>query len=113
MLNVRVELVLSTFQKGKSEMNRTILNEIKLERVRQAHNPKTSVVFDDSLNTPATWLFKILLQIPPFKSLQVLNKNQVSEFRAALIKMAALCVAAVESIDRQRAKNGKPFYEDN
>jgi hypothetical protein len=28
-----------------------------------------------------------------------------------MIKVAAIAVAAVESLDRQKAKNGKPFYQ--
>ena len=37
--------------------------------------------------------------------------EMTDDFRQRMIQVAALAVAAVESIDRQREENGKTFYE--
>ena len=42
---------------------------------------------------------------------QPLGEDTVSLFRRSMIKTAAICVAAIESVDRQRAQRGKAFYE--
>ena len=37
--------------------------------------------------------------------------DTVDAFHIMMIKTASLCIAAIESIDRQRANSGKTFYE--
>lgn len=59
-----------------------ILNEIRMEREYQ--DKRWGHVVDDTLNTPWMWSAYI----------------------------AAICVAAIESIDRQRSANSKTFYEE-
>jgi len=91
----------------------TILGEVKSERVYQ--DKKWGHKVDDSLNSPNDWVTYICNYaskwfpggFPPY------NENVVEDFRAKMIKTAALAVAAVESIDRQRDTHGKPFYQNS
>lgn len=39
------------------------------------------------------------------------SAKTVEEFRTSMVKTAAIAVAAIESIDRQRAEQGGAFYE--
>jgi hypothetical protein len=40
-----------------------------------------------------------------------ITRSITDAFRTSMIKTAAIAVAAVESIDRQREANGSTFYE--
>lgn len=39
-----------------------------------------------------------------------MGRTDIDAFRKAMVKTAAVALAAIESIDRQRASNGKTFY---
>lgn len=75
----------------------TVLNEVEKEREYQ--NQKWGTAFDDK-NTPYNWSAYIG---------QYLTRHLIgdpaavkeSDFRADLVKVAALAVAAIESIDRR------------
>ena len=94
-------------------MNRKkIFNEIEAERYHQENRWGNDS--DDTANDPHDFAAYIALysnrwmdgQLPP-----TYTKNSLDNWRRDMIKTAALCVAAVESFDRQREKNGKAFYE--
>lgn len=69
---------------------------------------------DDTLNTPWMWAAYIAAYATKWMAgtFLPLKADVVSDFRTKMIKTAAICVAAVESIDRQRAHEGKTFYEE-
>ncbi len=91
-------------------LTNTVLNEIRLERVRQQH--RWGDHSDDAINTPWMWLTYISKYSTNWSNgYYTLNSDTVSLFRECMIKVAAIAVAAVESLDRQKAKNGKPFYQ--
>lgn len=68
---------------------------------------------DDTINEPNDFVAYIVHHstrwfnggFAPYDSVTVEN------FRKQMIKVAAIAVAAVESLDRQIETNGKPFYE--
>jgi hypothetical protein len=89
---------------------RFIFREINIERKYQTD--KWGVEADDQLNTPWMWASYIAQYATRWMTGSfVINSDTTALFRTAMIKVAATAIAAVESIDRQRAANGKPFYE--
>lgn len=88
-----------------------VYDEIKAERDYQ--DGRWGHRADDELNRPNDWSSYIAHHstrwfsggFPPYSA------STVDSFRKQMIKVAALAVAAVESIDRQRAENGRPFYQ--
>lgn len=67
---------------------------------------------DDTQNTPWMWVSYITQYATKWmKGLFCFPTSITDEFRKCMIKVAATAIAAVESLDRQRAKNGKAFYE--
>lgn len=93
-------------------MEKTIYDEVKQEREHQIQ--KWGITPDDTLNTPNDWISYIARYattwftgvFPPYPG------QTVDSFRTSMIKVAAIAIAAVESIDRQRNATGKTFYED-
>lgn len=88
-----------------------VYDEIKAERTYQ--NEKWGNKVDDTLNTPWMWTAYITGYAGKWMvgTFAPLGTNTVDSFRAMMIKVASLAIAAVESVDRQRADNGKVFYE--
>lgn len=87
-----------------------IYDEIAAERNYQVE--KWGNEADDTVNTPWMWCCYIASYSTRWMNGSfMLRTSTVDNFRAAMIKTAAICVAAVESIDRQNAANGKQFYE--
>lgn len=88
-----------------------ILNEIDAERAYQ--DGRWGHAADDTKNAPNDWAAYIAHHatrwftggFAPYK------RGAVDAFRKEMIKAAALAVAAVESVDRQRAEKGSAFYE--
>lgn len=68
---------------------------------------------DDTRNTPWMWVAYIALHSSRWMcgTFTPLGFSTVQDFRTAMVKTAAIAVAAIESIDRQRASDGKTFYE--
>jgi hypothetical protein len=89
-----------------------VYDEIKAERKYQDDKWGTEV--DDTLNTPWMWVSYITAYATKWMkgTFAPLEKPVVDDFRNKMIKTAAICVAAVESIDRQRAADGgTTFFE--
>lgn len=69
---------------------------------------------DDTKNSPNDWVAYIAAYstkwfaggFVPYKQMTV------DKFRAMMIKVAAIAISAVASIDRQRKANGTTFYEE-
>ena len=89
----------------------SVYDEILKERTYQ--DQKWGHVADDTLNTPWMWASYIANYATKWMAgtFLPLGKNTTDAFRTAMIKVAALAVAAVESVDRQRETQGKPFFE--
>ena len=89
----------------------TIFDEIKAER--QYQDKRWGHELDDRLNTPFHWVAYITQYAtkwmagtwPPF------GRDTTDDFRKMMIKVAAIAVAAIESLDRQRVNKGNAFYE--
>jgi hypothetical protein len=89
----------------------SVYDEIKAERDYQ--DGRWGHTTDDTLNTPWMWVayiakYATLWMVGTFLPLK---PAVVSDFRVKMIKTAATAVAAIESLDRQRAESGKAFYE--
>lgn len=69
---------------------------------------------DDVLNTPWMWAAYISGYATKWMvgSFLPLKTSVTDEFRKCMVKVAALAVAAIQSVDRQRAENGRTFYEE-
>lgn len=68
---------------------------------------------DDTLNTPNDFVSYITKYATTWfpGGFEPYTTGTVDEFRTSMLKVAALAVAAVESIDRQREEAGHTFYE--
>ena len=88
----------------------SIYDEIKTERDYQ--DGKWGHVADDTLNTPWMWSAYISGYATKWMAgtFLPLDRSVTDDFRRMMIKVAALAVAAVESVDRQRT-SGKTFFE--
>lgn len=87
-----------------------IFEEIRAEREYQ--NGKWGVEVDDTKNTPWMWASYIAQYATNWmRGALALTSGDTTTFRTAMVKVASIAVAAIESIDRQRKQNGKPFYE--
>lgn len=69
---------------------------------------------DDTKNTPNDWLSFITGWIStwvPHCGFRPYDSKRVDNFREGMIHAGALAVSAATSVDRQRAANGRCFYE--
>ena len=92
-------------------MRQEIIDEIAGEREYQ--EKKWGNKLDDAVNTPWMWVAYIAQYSTKWMlgKFAPLPKVDVDMFRIMMIKTATICVAAVESIDRQRADKGRCFFE--
>ena len=82
--------------------------ELNYQDERWGHAP------DDKLNSPNDWVSYISHHatrwfsggFAPYKA------ATVDTFRTQMVKVAALAISAIKSIDRQRAAKGRPFYQE-
>jgi len=90
----------------------SVYDEIESERTYQ--RSKWGNNNDDTLATPEDWVAWIAHHSSRWfgGGYKPYNTDTVASFRKQMIKTAALAVAAVESIDRQRNQNSKTFYEE-
>ncbi len=89
----------------------TILAEISYERTYQQGKYGDSK--DDTYMTPDQWVADITQYATRWRPGTYLPHSAivVDDFRANMVKVAALAVAAIESLDRQRHADGSAFYE--
>jgi len=88
-----------------------ILQEIETERQYQEN--KWGNDADDKINFPNDWVTYINHHATRwFKGgFAPYDDKTIDAFRAQMIKVAAIAVAAAESIDRQRAEHGRTIYQ--
>lgn len=88
-----------------------IYDEIRKEREYQ--DGKWGHETDDTLNTPWMWASYIGQYATKWMSgtFAPLGRDVTDNFRTCMIKVAAIAVAAIESIDRQRHDGGTTFFE--
>jgi hypothetical protein len=91
----------------------SILEEIDKEREYQ--RGRWGNTADDTINSPNDFIAYIVHHTGRWfdGGFKPYSSEAVNRFRAQMIKVAALAVAAVESIDRQRAATGHTFYESD
>ncbi len=89
----------------------SVYDEIRAERAYQ--DGKWGHNVDDTMNTPWMWVSYIAAYATKWMvgTFAPLSPDTVDDFRKKMIKTAAICVAAVESLDRQRKNSGKAFFE--
>jgi hypothetical protein len=90
-----------------------LYDELKAEREYQ--EAKWGIEVDDTKNTPWMWAAYIGQYATRWMvgSFLPLKQDVTNNFRACMVKVATLAIAAIESIDRQREQHGKTFYEDD
>jgi hypothetical protein len=103
----------NTMPKGVHELPRSydIYTTLKQERMYQT--AKWGNDADDTMNTPNDFVSYISnYSTRWFKGgFAPYNTETVDDFRISMLKTAALAIAAVESLDRQREEGGIAFYE--
>lgn len=80
---------------------------------REYQHEKFGTEADDTMNTPNDFI-ALISQFATKKlpnGFLPYNPETVDGFRNSMVKVAALAVAAVESVDRQRSEAGHAFYE--
>lgn len=89
----------------------TIYDDIRKEREYQDN--KWGHEADDTLNTPWMWAAYIARYSTNWMkgTFLPIGTEVTDAFRASMIKVAALAIAAIESLDRQRELQGKAFFE--
>lgn len=90
----------------------TILDEVNLRRTYQ--QGKYGDNNDDTVMKPNDWIADIAQYATRWRpgTYAPYSQSHVDDFRHKMIDVAALAVAAIESIDRQRAQPwGRTFYE--
>lgn len=89
----------------------TVYDEIKAERDYQ--DGRWGHKTDDELNTPWMWVAYITRYASNWMvgTFLPLGKDTTDTFRKMMVKVAAIAVAAIESLDRQRLAAEKAFYE--
>lgn len=88
----------------------SIFKEINGERTYQTG--KWGVTSDDTKNDPWKWVSYIAQYSTNWLTgIFTTPTASVDLFRTSMIKVASIAVAAVESLDRQRARFGRAFYE--
>lgn len=83
-----------------------------IEQERSYQDRKWGHETDDTKNTPWMWVAYLARYATNWMHGQFdISKNDADDFRKNMIKVAAIAIAAVESLDRQRATSGHAFYE--
>ena len=89
-----------------------VLIEINNERIYQEN--KWGNKADDTLNTPNDYIAYMNAYSTRWfpGGFAPYAPETVDQFRKSMVKTAAIAVAAIESIDRQRETAGRTFYEN-
>lgn len=84
-----------------------VQDEVRSQETKWGHTT------DDTLNTPWMWAAYIGAYATKWMkgTFLPLNSDVVNSFRTCMVKVAALAISAVDSLDRQRDTNGTTFYE--
>lgn len=92
-------------------LRQSIYAEIEIERAYQ--EGRWGVEADDTKNQPNDWIAYISHYATAWfrGEFSPYAKTTGLDFRTAMVKVATIAVAAIESYDRQVAAKGKPFYE--
>jgi hypothetical protein len=99
--------------KGVHELPRSYDIFSVLKKEREYQTAKWGNEADDTMNTPNDFVSYISnYSTRWFKGgFAPYDTKTVDEFRISMLKTAALAIAAVESIDRQREEAGHTFFE--
>lgn len=99
--------------RGVHETPRTYDIFAALKQEREYQTAKWGNEADDTMNTPNDFVSYISNYSTRWFNggFAPYNTKTVDEFRISMLKTAALAIAAVESIDRQREIDGQTFYE--
>jgi hypothetical protein len=86
---------------------------LEISQERRYQDKRWGHEVDDTLNTPWMWCAYVTAYATKWMAgtFAPLKTETVDDFRAKMVKTAAICLAAIESLDRQRAENGRAFYE--
>jgi hypothetical protein len=84
-----------------------------LKQEREYQTAKWGNEADDTMNTPNDFVAYISNYSTRWFNggFTPYDTKTVDEFRISMLKTAALAIAAIESIDRQREEAGHTFYE--
>lgn len=84
-----------------------------IDKEREYQETRWGNTADDTKNTPNDYAAYIAHHSTRWFTggFAPYSQSAVDTFRAQMIKVAAIAVAAIESLDRQRAASGKAFYE--
>lgn len=93
--------------------NYDIYAALRQERDYQAQ--KWGNTTDDEMNEPNDFVAYISRYSTRWQdgSFAPYSTKTVDEFRTSMLKTAAIAIAAIESVDRQREVAGHTFYEGN
>jgi hypothetical protein len=102
---------MTTKAKTEKDYLKPLLDEVRAEREYQTK--KWGNFADDSINLPHHWSSYIGRYSTNWMNgtWAPHTKETVDAFRKSMIKTAAIALAAVESVDRQRAEGQKAFFE--
>lgn len=91
----------------------SILDEIKTEREYQV--TRWGNAADDTKNTPNDFVTYISHHATRWFNggFAPYGKTAMDIYRKQMIKTATLAIAAIESLDRQRAEKGTAFFENS
>ena len=97
-------------------MNPTIRDPIfeEIDKERRYQQERWGNEADDKKNSPWHFTSYIIQYAGKWMAgtWAPLKTDVVTNFRTMMVKVAAIAVAAIESVDRQRAAKGKTFYEE-
>lgn len=95
------------FDPAFQEIMKGLHSELKYQEERWGHEA------DDTKNTPNDWATYIAHYSTRWFPNDYVPYTQetVDSFRDHMLKTAAIAIAAVQSLDRQRDANGVAFYE--
>ena len=99
------------YDEGPISFDDEVYNEIDAELTYQYE--RWGIDADDTKNTPNDFVSYISHHSTRWFNggFAPYDKQTTDTFRKQMIKTAALAIAAVQSLDRQRAANGRAFYE--
>lgn len=85
----------------------------EVEKERDYQQQRWGDTVDDTHNTPWMWCAYIAGYATKWMvgTFLPLDRSVTNAFRKCMVNTATVCIAAIESVDRQREEAGKTFYE--